>query len=230
MRQKSYQDIRALVLARIHAQIWPPGARIPGEADLAAEFGCARATVNRALRELAEAGLIERRRKAGTRVAVNPVRKATLELPVVRLEVEGRGETYDHKLLLRETETPPDHVRARMNLPAGVRLLHLKTLHMADACPYMFEDRWLNRRTATGIDAADLNRISANEWLVQNVPFSGGDIAFFAAAASGDEAGALNIAPETAIFVVERTTWRGLDPVTATRLAYAPGYRMTTRI
>jgi GntR family transcriptional regulator, histidine utilization repressor len=47
-------------------------------------LGCARATVNRALRDLAEAGLLERRRKGGTRVPLTPVRKATFEIAIIR--------------------------------------------------------------------------------------------------------------------------------------------------
>ena len=61
---------------------WPPGALIPGEEALAQEFGVARATVNRALSELARAGVLERRRKAGTRVAAGT--------PVVAGNVSGR--------------------------------------------------------------------------------------------------------------------------------------------
>ncbi len=72
----TWQSIRAEGLRRIHDGLWAPGARIPDEADLAGEFGCARATVNRALRSLAEDGFLERRRKGGTRVALTPVRKA----------------------------------------------------------------------------------------------------------------------------------------------------------
>ena len=49
-----WEDIRAEVLRRIRARDWPPGALIPGEEALAEEFGVARATVNRALRDLAE--------------------------------------------------------------------------------------------------------------------------------------------------------------------------------
>jgi len=230
VRQVSYQKIRDEVLARIHAHVWQAGDLIPSEADLAAEFGCARATVNRALRELAETGLIERRRKAGTRVSKNPVRKATLDISLVRREVEGRGQRYRHRLLLKGDQPAPDHVSARMSLPARQDLLHLKTLHLADDLPYMFEDRWINRAAAAGIENAPLEALSANEWLVQNIPISGGDITFLAAPASAEEAGALNIETGAALFVIERITWRMGAAVTVTRLCYPPGYRMTTQI
>ena len=79
---QGWEEIRAEVLRRIERRDWRPGATIPTEEQLAAEFGCARATVNRALRELAEAGVLERRRKAGTRVATHPAVSYThLTLP-----------------------------------------------------------------------------------------------------------------------------------------------------
>ena len=54
----SYHDIKAIVLTRIRENIWPPGANLPGEIELAKEFGCARATVNRAMRELVDEGIL----------------------------------------------------------------------------------------------------------------------------------------------------------------------------
>jgi formimidoylglutamate deiminase len=86
---RSWQAVQDEVRRRIAERVWRPGAFIPHEADLAREFGCARATVNRALRELAEEGLLDRRRKAGTRVAVNPIRRARFDIPVIRDEIEA---------------------------------------------------------------------------------------------------------------------------------------------
>ncbi|MEP5090001.1 MAG: winged helix-turn-helix domain-containing protein, partial [Paracoccaceae bacterium] len=82
MEINSWHAVQEEVLRRIKNRSWKPGELIPNEADLAIEFGCARATVNRALRALAETGILDRRRKAGTRVALHPVRKVTLEIPI----------------------------------------------------------------------------------------------------------------------------------------------------
>ena len=43
-----WEDLRETIGARIRAREWPPGALIPAEAQLAADYGVARATVNRA--------------------------------------------------------------------------------------------------------------------------------------------------------------------------------------
>jgi GntR family histidine utilization transcriptional repressor len=204
---------------------WGPGALIPAEAALAREFGCARATVSRALRELAAAGLLERRRKAGTRVALRPVRRATLEIPVIRQEVERRGQTYAYRLLADRPEPPPLPVALRLRLPAGAVLRHLTCLHSADGQSFVYEDRWLNPAVLTG-QKPDFAAQSANEWLVANMPYAAGDIAFSAAGAGAADAAAFGIATGTPLFVVERTTWTADAPITCVRLAYAPGHRL----
>jgi GntR family histidine utilization transcriptional repressor len=57
--------IRADLEGRIRSGDWPPGARIPTEHELTAQYGCARMTVHKAISALVAAGLIERRKKAG---------------------------------------------------------------------------------------------------------------------------------------------------------------------
>lgn len=224
-----WEDIRAEVLARIRRRDWPPGSLIPSEEALAQEFGVARATVNRALSELARSGMLERRRKAGTRVAALPVRKATLDIPVIRAEVEARGQVHAHRLLSQDRRGLPAPLAARLGLAAGTPFLVLETLHLADGRPHVLESRWLNPAVLSN-PLPDFQAVSANEWLVGHVAFAHGDIAFAAEPASRDEAAALDCAPGAALFVTERTTYTDREPITFVRLAHAPGYRMRTAL
>ncbi len=226
---KGWEAIRAEVIQRISTRIWPAGGLIPSEQALALEFGCARATVNRALSELAGAGLLERKRKAGTRVAMLPVRKASFAIAVIRAEVTARGQAYAVRLLARSLAAPPLAVALRLGLPQGARMLHLQSLHLADGSPQVYEDRWLNPAVLP-LPEPDFAKISVNEWLVANVAYASGDIAFSAAAASAAEALALAVAPGAALFITERCTWGGgADAaITWVRLAHAPGYRLQT--
>lgn len=225
-----WEAVRDEVLRRIRARVWPPGAVIPGEEALAVEFGVARATVNRALREVAESGLLERRRKAGTRVSLLPVRKATLEIPIIRQEVEARGERYSHRVLAERMDPVPLAVALRMGLAGEVELLFLETLHLAGGRPFAHEVRWLNPAVLPGGELPDFRHISANEWLVQNVAYTIGDIAFSAESASPEEAPALGIRTGDPVFVTERVTWSGEAPITFVRLLHGPGYRLRTML
>jgi GntR family transcriptional regulator, histidine utilization repressor len=222
-----WEDIRAEVLNRIRSRDWPPGALIPGEALLAAEFGVARATVNRALTELARSGLLERRRKAGTRVAALPVRKATLDIPVIRAEIAAMGQRPAHRLLQQRQAPPPAAIAARLAWAPDAPMLFLQTLHLADGRPHVLETRWLNP-TVLPQPTPDFALVSINEWLVANVAFASGDIAFSAEEARPEESAALDCPTGAAIFVTERTTFGDHAAITHVRLAHAPGYRLQT--
>lgn len=227
---RSWQAVQEEVRRRISARIWRPGAFIPHEAELAAEFGCARATVNRALRALADEGILERRRKAGTRVAANPVRRARFDIPVIRDEIEAKGAVCRHSVLLRETAAPPPEIRARMRCPAPEALLHLQTLYLADGSPYVFEDRWINPTAVPPLESESFAEISPNEWLVREVPFEGGDFTFSAITATARESSVLSCPEGEGLFVLDRTTWTPGAVITSVRLVFHPGYRMHTVI
>ena len=140
----SWQDIQSEVLDRIRSRHWKPGELIPNEAELALEFGCARATVNRALQAVADAGWIDRKRKAGTRVATHPERKAVLSIPVIRKEVEGAGKVYSHRVLHSAVKQPSAATAARIGFTKGKQALEVHTLHQSDGKPYAYEERWIN--------------------------------------------------------------------------------------
>lgn len=224
----SWQGIKLEVMRRINNRRWQPGDLIPGEVELAEEFGCARATVNRALRELADSGLLDRKRKAGTRVALNPVRKATVEIPVIRRDVEARGSVYSFDVLDRKYLAPSAVLQKQYGLAASTPLLGLWTLHRADTKPFAYEERWINLSIVPEIIKADLETLSANEWLVRNMPLSRGEFAFSAGNATAAESRLLDCPKNAALFVINRSTWVVDEPITAVRLVYAPGYSMKT--
>jgi GntR family histidine utilization transcriptional repressor len=219
----SWQSIRDTMMVRIRARFYPPGTLIPNEADIATEFGCARATVNRALRDLAASGFLDRRRKAGTRVLEAPRRKATLDIPLTRAEIEAAGQSYGYRLLRCEDAAPPAPVRARLGLPGGARLMHVQSLHLADDRPHMFEDRWILRDTVPAIATVDLAQISANEWLVHEAPYTHGTMEFQAVAA-GIAAEHLACAPEDPVLAMLRVTWLHEAAITHVRQYFAPRF------
>jgi GntR family transcriptional regulator, histidine utilization repressor len=225
---KGWEDVRAEVLARIRARDWPPGATIPAEPELAATLGVARGTVHRALTDLARAGVLERRRKAGTRVAVLPVRHATFAIPVIRQEVAARGQVHAHRLLTRHLTVPPVAVAARAGLGPSAHMLFLETLHLADGRPHAFEVRWLNPAALPALP--DFDTISANEWLVRNVSYSTGEIAFSAEAADLRTAQVMEVAPGAPLLVTDRATFAGDQAITLVRLFHAPGHRMAAAL
>ena len=230
MSRHSHQSIRESIRRRLTSGEWLPGALMPGETEIAAEFGCARSTVNRALRGLAEEGLIERKRRAGTRILELPVRRAHFDLSLIRQEVESMGSTYLPQVVLREIVPPPKHIAERLKLDPSEPLLHLETVHLASGHPHAFEDRWVNIDAAPGILDAPLDKISVNEWLIREVPYSSGDVIFAAQNAGPREAKALNTLPGDALFTIDRATWFNDVYITAVKLFYPPGHELRTTL
>jgi GntR family histidine utilization transcriptional repressor len=226
----SYHDIKANVLARIRSDIWPPGASLPGEIELAKEFGCARATVNRAMRELVDDGILERKRKAGTKVKSFPSRRAQFSISIIREEILSTGAEYRYALVERNVITAPGWLSSRIDIPKDTKVLHVRCMHYAGNNPYQFEDRWINLTAVPNAGEFDFEDMGPNEWLVREVPFTDGELVFSATNASNEIANYLNTSDGAAIFTIERTTWLDELSVTYARLYFARDYKMTTRL
>lgn len=227
---RNWQSVQEEVLRRIHTHEWAPGDLIPNEADLAVEFGCARSTVNRALRAVAERGLLDRKRKAGTRVAAQPVAKAILDIAVLRHEVEKTGAKYGYLRVDRTETVPPASISGAMRTRATETLLHVRALHLANDAPYAIEDRWINTTVVPKAKTESFEDVSANEWLIMHAPYTRGDIGFSAVQASEDDAETLDVPSHSALFSIDRITWEADNSVTKVRLLFAPGYQLRTAI
>lgn len=223
----TYRDVKAAILARITRGDWVPGTLLPGEIEIAETHGCARATVNRAMRELADEGIVERKRKAGTRVRPSPVRAARFEIPLVRREIEAQGGTYGYRLVARDLVPAPEGLR--LDVATGTPVLRLICLHSSDGAPYQYEDRWINLVALPEAQAVDFKSSGPNEWLVLTVPYSEAEISFSATAADAATATALHCAPGTALFRADRVTWWQGRALTQVALVFHPGHRMTAR-
>lgn len=75
----------AAILERIITGSYPPGRRLPPEAELAAEFGVSRPTVREALARLRDDDLVESRRGSGTWVKRQPHRAVLRYAPVTSI-------------------------------------------------------------------------------------------------------------------------------------------------
>ena len=230
MTTHSHHTVRQTIRARIESGEWPLGARIPGELELASEYGCARTTINRALQTLADEGLIIRKRKGGTRVCEMPVRHAKFEIPIIREQVEATDSVYRHQVLSKGLKKPTTSIRTRLRIEEGEKALFLKTIHLADDRPFAYEERWVNVKAVPEVVNAPFKQISINEWLIKTVPFSNGDVMLGAANASQSVAAALECDKGTALFLVDRTTWMGEEFITTMKLFYKDGYQLYTKL
>ncbi len=230
-KQPTWISIREEIQTKILNRDYQPGDKLPKDDELAVIYGCARTTIQRAMRHLADKGLIERRRKGGTHVKALPVTRATFEIPITRLEVEEKGSVYGYQLVQQELVEPTLTVQASFGLKAVVgKMLHVKALHLADQRPYIYEDRWICTQTAPEITQVDLQHESANEWLVKHKPYNRCDLRIYAKKASEQDSVILGTSIGDALLVIERTTWIDGQPITTVKAVTRPDYHLLAQI
>ncbi len=227
-RNMSWHCVQENVLERIRTGEWPEGELIPTEAELATQFGCARATVNRALQALAQNGVLERRRKVGTRVARHP--RVQMVRFLLRREIEAVGKVYGYGLLDYQEGSPPADIAQSMLLRTDDVLLRIRSRFVADEALYCCEERWVNNFATPGLNRDAIEQISPCEWLLGHVPINRGSVVMAATLAEGFVAQTLELPPGAPILLVERMDWLDNMPVSLTRRYFPPEHRMTATI
>ena len=230
MAINNWLGVQTEVLKRIHDRTWKPGEIIPRETDLAYEFGCARVTVNRALRALADKGVLDRKRKVGTTVALYPTSKATLKIPLIRKEIQDLGTTYNYKLIRQSTNQTPNEKRLLTHFSINDNLIYIEAIHTSDGKPFVIENRFINQKIVPSFKNQQFEENSPNEWLLANIPYTHGEINFAATNCSVDISSLLDINPGDAVFQIERTTFDEEKVITNVLLTYHKDYRLTASL
>jgi GntR family histidine utilization transcriptional repressor len=186
-------------------------------------YACSRMTVNKVLSALAAAGLVVRRRRAGSFVSRPRVQSAILQIPDLKAEVEKRGERYGYRLLALHKRTASAHDRARLGVGGRTQILALRCRHEAEGQPFAVEDRLINLQAVPDALQQDFSITPPNTWLVGHVPWTEAEHRITACNADKTVAAELGIDADTACLVIERRTWRGGEPITAVRIIH-PGH------
>ena len=217
-----HATIRADIEGKILSGEWPPGKQIPFEQDLAARYGCSRMTVNKVLTQLASAGLIERRRKAGSFVKRPHSHSAVMEIFDIRREVEDLGLAYHFEIIQRSVRQAAKADEPYLAVPAGSPLLDITCRHFAARQPFCLEERIISLMAVPQAETADFSTISPGAWLVAQIPWSSAEHRIRAAGAEKDASSVLLIPTGSPCLVVERRTFDQDRPITFVRLTY-PG-------
>lgn len=217
-----HQRILVEIQDKILSGQWPVGRRIPFEHELMKQYQCSRMTVSKVLTRLAQAGLIERRRKAGSFVRRPQSQSAVLDIPDVKTEVIARGLPYHHQILKRRKRRSSRAEGELFGKDGVVPVLEIECLHMAGKRPFCLEHRVINLLAVPEATNESFEEHSPGTWLLRQVPWTLAEHHIRAAAATPEMAAALQIKARSSCLIVERTT-RSMDvTITFVRLAY-PG-------
>lgn len=173
LQEKSlHEQIRNDVERHIMSGEWPPGYRIPFEHEMTRQYACSRMTVNKALGELVQRGLIERRRRLGSFVRQPHAQSAVLEIHDIEREVQALGLVYRYRLDQRRLRPAGKDDGAAMALAADAPVLELTCTHFAGGVPFCLEERLINVTAVPEAEFADFSQIGPGTWLLKMVPWA----------------------------------------------------------
>ena len=219
-----YALVKQYLKDALAAGRWAPGEQMPSEADLVLQFGVSRMTVHRALRELQDAGLIDRVQGLGTFAARLHRVSSTLTIHDIHEEIEARGHRHEARVHVARQEAAPAALAARLGLVPGQPVFHTLIVHFENHTALQCEDRYVNPACAPDYLGVDFTVTTPTHYLLEVAPLSQAQFSIEAALPTAQEARLLDIArTDPCLVVVRRTVSRGL-PATLARLVH-PGTR-----
>jgi GntR family histidine utilization transcriptional repressor len=203
---------------------WPAGALMPSEAELVAQFGVSRMTVNRALRELQAEGLVSRTQGVGTFAAPLHRVSSTLTLRDLHDEIESRGHRHHALVHLQRAEKATALLAQQLGLATGARVFHSVIVHHDNGVPLQCEDRYVNPACCPGYLDADFTATTPTQLLFETTALWRAQYAIESMLPTPEEAKLLGIGTREPCLVMTRRTFTRDAPITLARLVY-PGAR-----
>jgi GntR family histidine utilization transcriptional repressor len=222
--QAPYARVKQHLKQGLASGRWPPGALMPSEAELVAEFGVSRMTVNRAIRELQAEGLVARSQGVGTFAAPLHRVSSTLTIRDLQEEIEARGHRHHAEVHLQRAESAPAALAAQLGVLTGSEVFHTLIVHFENAVPLQCEDRYVNPACAPGYLESDFTRTTPTHVLFETTALWRAQFAVEAAQPTSQEARLLQIDAGDPCLIVVRRTFTRDAAITIARLVH-PGSR-----
>ncbi|OOR89646.1 hypothetical protein B0181_06225 [Moraxella caviae] len=214
-----YERIKRYILAHIHDGRWRTGAMIPSENELAETFGVSRMTVNRAVKELAIEGVLERKQGAGTFVIQKQFSQTFVTVHSIAEDIERMGKRYHAKQIFGGAQ-------AYNTLPAEAQKLftpqqtpyRVDVVHFGDDVPLQYERRWVDLNLVPKFAEQDFNIVSTSNYLIAQTPLVRGLYTIEALACPDDIASCLAMPAGAPALCLRRHTYSGELVVTLVQM------------
>jgi GntR family transcriptional regulator len=154
--QPAYKRIQNLIRERIETGDLKAGDVVDSERELAKIHQVSLMTARHALAELAQEGMVVRRRGAGTFVA--PPKIHFNKLTGFTEQMDSRGLAARSKVLCSQVIDDEHAIAARLMLPTNSRLVKVERLRLAGNEPFALETCYLLANEFSGLTRATLER------------------------------------------------------------------------
>nr|WP_239058153.1 histidine utilization repressor [Crenobacter caeni] len=221
-----YQRIKAHLLESIHQGQYQPGTKIPPELELARIFEVSRMTVNKAIHELVEDGVLLRFAGDGTYVAEIKAEAPLMEVSNIAAEIEQRQHAHASRVVAHRALEADEALAKRMDMAIGDTVYYSLIVHSEDDLPVQLEERYVNPNWAPGYLEQDFSRTTPNAFLMSNSPLTAVEHRVRAVLPERRERELLQVDADEPCLLVLRQSWAHRCLVAYARLLH-PGSRYT---
>ncbi|WP_184131078.1 histidine utilization repressor [Paraburkholderia atlantica] len=212
----AYEQIKRYVIERIANGTWKPGDAIPSETMLVKEFGVARMTVSRALRELTTERVLTRVQGLGTFVAPREYESTVLEIRNIADEIASRGHRHAARVIGLETSNLQTAI-SELDLASGP-VFRSTIVHLEEGEPIQYEDRYVNPKVFPHYLERDFSLETPNRYMVRLAPIQRAEFRIYAHKPDAQIRRQLEMDIGEPCLMVWRRTWVGEAVATAVRL------------
>lgn len=219
-----YEQVQQFVLKNIEDGNWASGHKLPSENQLVLTLGLSRMTVHRALRELADKGILIRKPGVGTFVAPPTPETGLVEVRSIVDDIAQAGGSHSAIVHLLKAEPAQHRVAAALELGLHEEVFHSIIVHKNNGIPVQLAERWVNPKVAPGYLQQDFQKISPHQYLQHVAPIQ--QVQHIVEAVSPDPGNCqlLEITPREPCLLLLRRTWALGMVATDNRFLY-PGSR-----
>jgi len=231
-----YEQMKRQMSELILLGRWAPGMVLPGETQLARDFGVAVGTVRRALADLAAEGLLMRRRKTGT-VVTGRSPHHSLRFFYQYFRLHG-----DDGVLLRSTPRVMSLARAAattreadiLQIPEGSQVIRIHRLRSVDRRPAMHDRMVIASGRVPGFPEAEALPDLLYLFLLERygIRISSVRESLTADLATDEDAALLRLRPPAPVLVIEDVAYdqAGAPAIAATHRATTDGFRYMNEV
>ncbi len=223
-----YEQVKDHIIDNIKSGKWAADTRIPSENQLAKELSISRMTVNRALRELSDAGHLLRIQGVGTYVARPKPMTALFEITSIDEEIKKSGGVHSSVVHLLQNEKANPETASAMHIMLGESVYHSIVVHKNRKTPVMLEDRYVNPLSAPDYLKQDFTTITPSNYLMDVTPLRDVEHIVEAVLPEARVIKLLKISSAEPCLVLHRTTWDDIGRVATHSKMIYPGsvYRL----
>jgi GntR family histidine utilization transcriptional repressor len=156
--------IKQFLEQQIKSGQWPPGTRIPTEHSLTDTFSVSRMTARRAVKELADAGLLTRTPGKGTFVSKPETDPPVFKIEDVITKVQAAG-TYSHRVLSMDAIQATSEIAHLMQVQTNTVIFQLTIVHLNQDRPVQLQSLCVNCSFAPALLKQKFTKITPDAYL-----------------------------------------------------------------